>query len=103
MKQGKIVSREGWNGKGLFVFMQVPSEVPSEIIPRMTSLPAAAKEKAIERGLPLRYSDQMALLKPDNTVNGWAPSAPDTLADDWCIHAPYVVAGETVGTAKPLE
>jgi hypothetical protein len=101
MKQGKLVSRDGWNGKGLFVFMQVPSEVPIDVITRMTSLPPAAKEVAISRCLPLRYSSQMALLSPDNSVSGWAPSAPDTLANDWCIHEPFVVAGETVGAASP--
>jgi hypothetical protein len=102
MKQGQLVSRDGWNGKGLMVFMQVPSEVPADIIPRMTSLPPAAKAVALERQAPLRYSNQMALLNPDNTVQGWAPSSSDTLATDWCIHTSYVVAGETVGTAKPL-
>lgn len=102
MKQGKIVSREGWNGKGMFVFMQVPSEVPTEIIPRMTSLPSAVKTKVAERGLPLRYQNQMAMVYPDNNVYGWLASPSDCLESDWCIHESHVVAGETVGTAKPL-
>lgn len=96
IKQGKMVSREGWNSKGLFVFMGVPSEVPVEIIPKMTSLPAAVKKIVTNRGLPLRYQNQMAIVYPDNNIHGWTPSPSDDLATDWCIHSPYVVAGETV-------
>ena len=113
MKQGRLVSREGWNGKGMFVFMQVPSEVPAAIIPKMTSLPQAVKDKVIARGLPLRYQNQLAMVYPDNNVYGWLASPSDCLETDWCIHeaptweeqqheAAYVVAGETVGSAKAL-
>lgn len=86
----------------MFIFQQVPSEVPEAIIPKMTSLPAAVKEEVIKRGLPLRYQNQLAIVYPDNSVNGWAPSVSDTLATDWSIHAEFVVAGDTVGTATPL-
>lgn len=100
MKQGKMVSREGW-ALGAFIFMQVPSEVPAEVIPKMTSLPASVKAKVAGRG-PLRYNNQIAFVGPDNHVCGWSPSPSQALASDWIIHEPYVVAGETVGTAKPL-
>jgi hypothetical protein len=102
MQIGQLVSRAGWNGKGLRVFMQVPSHVPAEIIHRMTSLPLAAKAAAMARGLPLRYSNQFALLHSDNRVDGWVPSSSDALATDWQIHDPYAVAGETVGSATPM-
>lgn len=102
LKAGKIVSRAGWNGKGLFVFQQVPSEVPSEIIPRMTSLPTAVKDRCSSRGLPMKYSNQFAIVHPDNSVNGWVPSSSDIMANDWEIEE-HVVAGDTVGTASPLK
>lgn len=102
LHQGKMVSREGWNGKDLFVFRQVPSEVPEQIIPKMTSLPEAVKTKVVSRNLPLRYQNQLAIVYPDNNVHGWTPSPSDALANDWCIHEPHVVAGETVGTAAPI-
>lgn len=35
VKAGKMISRQGWNGKGLFVFQQIPSEIPKEIVPKM--------------------------------------------------------------------
>jgi hypothetical protein len=102
MKQGKIVSREGWNGKDMFVFMQVPSEVPAAIIPKMTSLPQAVKDVLVATGVDITYQNQFALVKPDNSIHGWQPSGSDALATDWCIHGTHVVAGETVGTATPL-
>ena len=86
LNAGKLVSREGWNGKGLFVFKQVPAEIGVDIIPKMQSLPDAVKAEFVKRGEPIRYSNQLALVKPDNSINGWNPSTPDALADDWIIH-----------------
>lgn len=102
MKEGKRVQRAGWNGKGLFVFMQVPATISVEdIVPKMQSLPQSVKDELKRRYdklhngenpvsvddplLTIRYSNQMALVNPDNTINGWAPSASDTLAEDWVI------------------
>jgi hypothetical protein len=104
MRQGHPVTRLSWarDGESTFVFMQVPSQVAAEIIPRMTSLPAAVKKVVIERRLPLRYQDQFALVTPDNNVYGWVPSASDSLATDWCTPDFYVTADETVGTATPM-
>lgn len=102
MQRGLLVSRESWAMKGLQVFKQVPSLVPHDVIPRMTSLPAAAKDKILSRTAPLMYSNQMAILFPDNQVNSWAPSVSDLLATDWVIHHPFQVASATVGTAIPL-
>lgn len=90
LKAGKRVCRVGWNGKGLFVFMQVPAQIAAEVVPRMTSLPQSVKDEISRRaqdGGPdgLSYSNQLALVKPDNSVNGWAPSAADALAEDWTV------------------
>lgn len=84
-KQGKRISRTGWNSSGLFVFVQVPSTIPPEVVSRMSSLPESVKAEFAKRGGHISYSNQWALVKPDNTVNGWAPSAADALAEDWVI------------------
>lgn len=85
LKLGKRVARNGWNGKGLFVFMQIPSVIDSDIIPRMQSLPQSVKDEFVRRGGDIKYSSQMALVNPDNSINGWTPSSSDTLAIDWII------------------
>lgn len=91
LNEGKMVAREGWNGKGLKVFRQVPATIDGEIIPKMQSLPDSVKEELVKRTnedgsiKPINYSNQLALLNPDNSVNGWAPSVSDTLANDWVI------------------
>lgn len=84
-KEGKRIARIGWNGSGMFVFMQVPSEIPIETVPRMTSLPEPVRAEFVRRGQSLKYSNQFALVKQDNSINGWAPSSADTLATDWII------------------
>lgn len=86
LKVGKRVCRAGWEGKGLFVFMQVPATIPPEVIPKMQSLPESVKEEFCRRGGSISYSNQLALVKPDGQINGWAPSTSDALAEDWQIH-----------------
>ncbi len=85
LKKGKMVARTGWNGKGLFVFRQVPAQVPMSIIPKMSSLPQSVKDEFIKRAKDISYSDQLALVKPDNSISGWSPSTNDTLAEDWIV------------------
>ena len=92
LRDGKRVQRSGWNGKDLFVFMQVPSEVPAEFVPRMSSLPKSVKAEFKRRFEDesaqidaLYYNDQLALVNPSNLISGWAPSTNDALANDWII------------------
>lgn len=101
LKQGKRVCRVGWNGQGLFVFMQVPAQISvEEVVPKMQSLPQSVKDEferrlesansgknlAAKRDMPfITYSNQLALVKPNNEINGWSPSTADSLATDWII------------------
>lgn len=100
LKQGKMVQRQGWNGKGLFIFMQVPSQVSMDIVPKMTSLPSAVKaefekrysrvnssEKAIDPIVfnSITYQNQLAMVYPDNKIYGWVASPSDILEEDWII------------------
>ena len=85
LKEGKKVAREGWNGKGLFVFMQVPAEISEEIIPKMQSLPQSVKDEFARRGGNIHYHNQMALVNTSNQISGWAPSGSDSLSEDWII------------------
>lgn len=85
LKQGKRVARQGWNGKGMFIFMQVPSEINSEIVHKMTSLPQSVKDEFIKRGGNIKYKNQLAIVYSDNTIYGWVASPSDVLEDDWNI------------------
>lgn len=92
VKQGKLISREGWNGKGMFVFMQVPSEIKKDIVPKMQSLPQSAKDEFEKRFNDpkeqidaIYYDNQLAIVYPSNLICGWSPSAADCLAVDWFI------------------
>lgn len=98
LKQGKMVQRKGWNGKGMFIFMQVPSQVDMSIVPKMTSLPDSVKAEFLNRILgneereiefddynSIRYQNQIAMVYPDNNIYGWVASPSDILEEDWII------------------
>ena len=83
LKDGGMVHREGWNGKGMFLFHQVPTTIEMDIIPNMQSLPELVKNEFVRRMAPIYYSDQIALVNADNNISGWSPSTSDALAVDW--------------------
>lgn len=93
LKQGKRIAREGWNGKGMFIFMQVPAKIGWEIIPKMQSLPESVKKEfdkrfdntPIDGDLDIKYKNQIAMVYPDNTIYGWVASPSDILEEDWLI------------------
>lgn len=92
LNQGKRVTRQGWNGKNLFVFKQVPSIIHRAIVPNMQSLPQSVKDE-FERRFndpnqqvdAIYYNNQLALVHPSNLITGWAPSVSDVLAEDWVV------------------
>lgn len=70
LKEGELLEREGWNGKGIFIALQVPDENS-----KMTS--------------PYIYIDTTGL-QTDNeaapkSLVPWLASQTDMLADDWQI------------------
>ena len=93
LHEGKRVAREGWNGKGLFVFRQIPSEIAIETVPKMQSLPQSVKDEFERRFQSVRdikfatihYKNQLAMVYPDNKIYGWVASPSDVLENDWCI------------------
>ena len=91
LKEGKMATRIGWNGKGLFVFMQVPSIINKDIVPKMQSLPQSVKDEFEKRFKDpnnvqnIYYIDQLALVDQFNIIYGWIPSVSDVLANDWEI------------------
>lgn len=76
LKQGKKISRQGWNGKGMFVYM-----VPAAHYPAQTGI--AKDHFGSEAMVP--YNPYMAIKNVDNTVSTWVPSSSDCFAEDWII------------------
>lgn len=86
LQEGKAVYREGWNGKNLFIVKQLPTKVDETIIPKMDSLPQAAKDIIMSRdNKELFYYNQMLIIKPNGIANSWVPSSSDIFAVDWKI------------------
>lgn len=92
LKNGEKLTRSGWNGKGMFIFRQVPSEIKREIVPKMQSLPQSVKDEfekkfndPKERIDAIYYNDQIAMVGPSNLITGWSPSVADCFAEDWIV------------------
>lgn len=92
LKQGKRVARTSWNGKDMFVFRQVPSEIKKDIVPKMQSLPQSVKDEfekrfndKTEQIDAIYYDNQLAIVGLSNLISGWAPSVSDCFAEDWVI------------------
>ncbi len=84
IREGFAVRRNGWNGKGLMVFKQVPAHITSEIIPKMQSLPDEAKRHILAAGDHIDYVSQCLIFNPSTgEANSWVPSISDVFATDW--------------------
>lgn len=72
LKQGKKVARQGWNGKGMFLYY-----VPANFYPASTEI---AKE---EFGATVEYGAYIAMKTVQGNVVPWLASQTDVLANDW--------------------
>ncbi len=84
LREGYAIRRNGWNGKGLMVFKQVPAHITSEIIPKMPSLPDEAKRLILAHNDHIDYTSQCLIYNPETgRANSWMPSISDVFATDW--------------------
>lgn len=68
MKAGRSISREGWNGKGMYVSLAR----------------AEAYSGYGENGtISVRYNAFMRIRNVDGSLTPWVPSTGDCLAEDW--------------------
>jgi len=81
LKDGKMVSRQQWDRK--FIFVQVPATISKDVIPKMTSLPEAVKSEFTKRGGSIYYMNQIAVVNADNIIQAWNPTIAELLAVDW--------------------
>ncbi len=77
LKAGKMVSRVGWNGKGMFLYY-----VPSNEYPPCTEI-----AKKAFNGANVPYGAYIAMKTAQNNVVPWLASQTDMLAEDWVVLA----------------
>jgi len=92
IKSGKRVKRLDWDISKKFIFMQIPSIINKEIVPKMQSLPHSVKNYFIEtfndptaQMESIYYTNQLAIVRCGNIIEGYAPTAQDVLEDDWVV------------------
>ena len=80
MKDGKRVTREGWNGKNMFLWLIEAAEVKREWMREPGLIAACGDKESLRCGPSVRIKDA------DGTViTGWLASQTDMFAEDWFI------------------
>lgn len=79
LKQGHRLAREGWNGKGMFVFL-VPGSVFKVNREPLLSI--------LGEGTEVTYRPHIDIKNVDGSIAVWTPSITDQMADDWAIVRP---------------
>lgn len=76
LKEGKRVAREGWNGKGMFLFLVPGSEFIVNRKPLLGIYPEGTKVK---------YHAHIDMKTAQGYVVPWLASQADMLSEDWII------------------
>ena len=83
LKQGKRVQREGWNGKGMFLFLLPAGTVPTKAI-YDPALRAVIENEV--GGETFEALGSIRMFTADKKIlTGWLASQTDMLSDDWQI------------------
>ena len=100
IKKDMLVTRKGWNGKGMFIFMRPADELNIQFVAKqIKSLPQRVKDYYNqdcydEKGNPIdlkeddvvKFTAYICLKSADGTiVNGWFASQTDIFANDWML------------------
>ena len=92
IQRGRLVTRQGWNGKGMFIFQRPEDSLPTNIIVnQVKSLPESFKRWVSDNygdseSDKIKFTAYLCMKAADGTVvNGWLASQTDMLASDWMI------------------
>ena len=88
LRNGERLTNSTLSNDDSFIVRQVPQVVPKEVVPKMTSLPASAKEHM--NGSEIRFSDQVLLvwwssMQEQYIATSWNPTCRDLFREDWTI------------------
>lgn len=76
LKRGDKVAREGWNGKGMFLFLVPGSTFKVNRAPLLGIYP---------EGTEINYCPHIDMKTADNKIVPWLASQTDVLAEDWIV------------------
>ncbi len=76
LKNGQKVAREGWNGKGMFLFLVPGSVFKVNRAPLLGIYP---------EGTEINYRPHIDMKTVDGEIVPWVASQTDVLAEDWCV------------------
>lgn len=76
LEAGRAVARDGWNGKGMFLYLVPPGNYPART--------GVAKAYWGEESL-VPYGAYIAMKTAQGNVVPWLASQTDVLAKDWAI------------------
>lgn len=76
LKVGMKVAREGWNGKGMFLFLVPGSVFKVNRAPLLGIYP---------EGTEINYRPHIDMKTVDGEIVPWVASQTDVLAEDWCV------------------
>jgi Protein of unknown function (DUF2829) len=74
LKKGELVTRTGWNGKEMFLFLVSGSNFKVNRAPLLGIYP---------EGTPITYRAHIDMRTADGQIVPWVASQSDILADDW--------------------
>lgn len=74
IKDGNKVAREGWNGKGMFIFLVNGSTFAVSRPPLLG---------IYEEGTVINYRSHIDMKTADGSIVPWLASQSDLLCDDW--------------------
>lgn len=93
VKQGKLISREGWNGKGMHIYLNLGSVDNTADHKLYVEVGDQAYLNGIKYDLFLTGDIGTVTRNPNinmktadgSIITGWLASQTDMLAEDWCI------------------
>lgn len=81
LKNGKRVARQGWNGKGMFLYVVGGRDVDREFTRN-----EASKQPIFNNTDVAHFNSHIDMRTADGSVCiGWLASQADMLSDDWVI------------------
>ncbi|MGH2666020.1 DUF2829 domain-containing protein [Flavobacterium sp.] len=93
LKKGHKVAREGWNGKAMYLFMQVGNTVAKNFIPNFKSLPDSVKDHLTTLKKDVVFNSSITMFTAAQEMQpGWLASQTDMLSNDWVVLSDDYVA-----------